>query len=188
MQRLLIVIAALLLTACASLRPPVDTSGRIALQPGQGAAMIAVTMTTLAFDDTGEAAVDIVGPGGKATVMARELTDYIRAPGDESDGKGRLFVVPLPAGDYRIVQAWGGWTEDIGGWRMYRHVNFPMNTPFTVAPGRVTYLGQVQLNLNFQSDMTVADTRRRDLNHAQVLWGVTDTSNIDFHPISGAQR
>ncbi|WP_148715512.1 hypothetical protein [Chitinolyticbacter meiyuanensis] len=187
MRRLLLVIAALMLSACASMRPPVE-GGRIALQPGQGAAMIAVTMTTLSFDDSGQAAVDIVGPGGQKTVIAQEWTDYIRAPGDESDGKGRLFVIPLVPGEYRIVQAWGSWVEEFGGWRMRRYVHFPRDDRFTVTAGRVAYLGQVQVNLNFQSDVTTADTRGRDLNHAQVLWGVTDSSNIDFRPISGAAR
>ncbi|GAA5786344.1 hypothetical protein [Chitiniphilus shinanonensis] len=183
MRRVIVVLAALALTACAAFRPKVE-NGQFAVLPGQGAALIAVTMTT--FDpDTAQAGVVINGVGGNTSVLAQQLTDYIRAPGDEPDGKGRLFLISLPPGDYRITEAYGSWMQEIGGWRYREYVNVPRNDPFHVDAGRVVYLGQMNVNLNYRPDAQTSDTRVRDLNHAQVLWGVTDTSNIDFRPLSG---
>ncbi|TJZ74242.1 hypothetical protein [Chitiniphilus eburneus] len=186
MRRVIIIIAALALSACAAFRPKVE-NGQFAVQPGQGAALIAVTMTS--FDpDTAQAGVVINGVGGNIYVQAQQYTDYIRAPGDEPDGKGRLFLINLPAGDYRITEANGSWMQEIGGWRYREYVTVPRNDPFHVDAGRVVYLGQMHINLNYRPDAQTSDTRARDLNHAQVLWGVTDTRNIDFRPLSSAAQ
>ncbi|UXY17197.1 hypothetical protein N8I74_09375 [Chitiniphilus purpureus] len=186
MRTLIAVAAALALSACAAFKPPV-TEGRLTLPPGQGAAMLAVTMTSF-DDDSAQAGVRLQGPGGGATVIAQRMTDHIRAPGDTADGRGRLFVIPLPAGDYRITQAFGSWIEEIGGWRHREYVHIPRNDPVHIDAGRVVYLGTLHVNLNHRPDAAPSDTRERDLNHARLLWGVTDTANIDYRPLSGAAQ
>ncbi|XZG69078.1 hypothetical protein ACTSKR_10480 [Chitinibacteraceae bacterium HSL-7] len=177
--------AVVTLGGCASLKPEVAPDGALAVAPGQGVAVVSVTMTTL-FPDTTDLAIDLVGPSGKRTLYTQSLTDMVVAPGDEANATGKLFAVPLLPGNYTVTSVWGGWMDDIGNWRHYRSFNIPRNDTFSVAAGRVVYLGDVHATVNLQPSVVLKDSRARDLNHMATRWRVTNTDNMDFRPLRSA--
>lgn len=166
---------------------PLVQDAKFVLPPGQGAVMVSVTMTSVGLDDGPNAGLIIrdVHTSQQRVLTAYALGNRIRSPGSEPDGKGRLFVVYLPPGEYAVTNALGMWVIETD-MRERQYVNIPRNDRFTVAEGRVTYLGNYTVNLNLQPDVVTADTRKRDLFHAQDAWGVTDTSNIDFRLVGVA--
>lgn len=83
--------------------------------------------------------------------------------------RGRLVAVALPAGDYRIA----GWEGVLrGGFQDY-HLRGKADYPFSLAPGKVTYLGNVHVQFaegdadaaicGFPSGLSIRDASARDV-------------------------
>lgn len=141
--------------------------------------------------------VSLKGPGQwvprplvlRAQSRQRDWTpggQWSTAPTEEPEG--RLLALKLPAGSYRIA-LWTG-SSDHGG---FHGDGFEIHTEaldfsFTVAPGRVTYLGSVHivlpLELNYLANLgratyrlEVENRRERDLALARERYA--DASNLD---------
>lgn len=166
-----------LLCACAS--APQLREGR--LQPPTGLAYAVVSVTLDALNPPyADAGICLKGPQGNFCLEAQSNVDFVRAPGDEPDAIGRLHVVALSAGSYRIVNIHGGISDDVfgPGTLFYQRTFFDLNDRFTLSAGEAVYLGNYHISLNNLPSFRREDARRRDFNDLRERWGVTDTSNI----------
>lgn len=174
MTRCLMALACcLMLAACAA--PLRLENGKLSPPPGHGYVIAAITLNSLDqhYPDAG---IELVGPAGGIRLEAHPYMDFIRAPGDEPDGNGKLHVAALPAGRYRVTELYGSWLDDWIGWRQLDR--FPLDERFELAPGEVIYLGQYHISLDFRPSYTRTDMRRRDFNELKARRGVSDFSNI----------
>lgn len=168
-------LAALLLTACAA--PMQVENGRLTPPPGHGYVIAAVTLNSLDHNYA-DAGIVISGPAGGIRLDA-QIMSFIRAPGSETDGTGKLHVVALPAGHYRVSELYGSWVDDsFSSMRFRKQSRFLLDERFELAAGQVLYLGDYHISLDFQPSFSRADTRRRDFNDLAVKRGVRDFSNI----------
>ena len=169
-------VTTLLLTACAT--PLHIESGKIVPPPGQGYVIAAVTMDSLDHDNA-DAGILLNGPRGEIRLESQINLNFIRAPGNEPDGAGKLHVVALPAGHYQVSKVYGSWADDTAGWMRFQiRPSFALNEPFDLQEGEVVYLGDYHMSLNFQPSFSRANTQRRDFNDLAFRRGVTDFSNI----------
>ena len=176
MRTLIASLAALLLAACAA--PLRVENGKLIPPPGQGYVIAAVTLDSLDHNHS-DAGIHLSGPAGDIRLEAQVNMNFIRAPGNEKDGTGKLHVVALPAGHYLVNELYGSWLDDSFNWMSFRsRSRFVLNEHFDLAAGEVVYLGDYHLSLNFQPSFSRADTRRRDFNDLRVRQGVQDFSNI----------
>ncbi|MBM3114905.1 hypothetical protein [Jeongeupia naejangsanensis] len=168
----------ILLAACASMKPQTD-AGKLQPPPGQGYAVLAFTLHSLQ-PDSGDANLVFNGAGISGNLYASENTDYIRAPGNVPDDKGRLTFTALPPGNYTISHVYGYWgmPDTLGQAGMRNVISLPRQDRFTVRAGEVVYLGDFHLNMNFKPDVVLSDQQARDFNHMKVMWGVSDFSNV----------
>ena len=187
MSRFFVCCAVLLLSACASLQPPL-ANGRLSPVAGQGLAVIAFTAKSF-NDDHADATLHISGAQGRHTLYTRLSTDFIRAAGDTPNAVGKLFVVPLAAGDYRLNRATGSWRRDSDMSLMnYEYVDVQLDQPFSVKAGEVVYLGQAHLLMNYRANVTFSDAHARDFYDLSARSGVTDFSNIVIKPLTAANQ
>lgn len=176
MRKWLVCLSALLLTACAA--PLQIESGKLVPPAGQGYVIAAVTLDSLDHDHA-DAGIQIDGPAGRLLLESESLMHRVWAPGNEPDGIGKLHVVALPAGHYRVSEIYGSWVDDGFSWMSFRrHHRFALKEDFDLAAGQVVYLGDYHISLNFQPSYQRSDTRRRDFNELSVRRGVKDFSNI----------
>ncbi|QZA80106.1 hypothetical protein [Deefgea piscis] len=174
----------LLLSACANLQLPV-VNGQLTPAAGQGLAIVGLTAQSF-NNDTASANLVLQGPSGNISLYTRLVTDFIRAPGDTPNATGKLFVVPLLPGQYRVVAADGQWRQDSANlmMNMYQYVTVPLNLPFQVKAGEVVYLGDVHLNMNYDSSVNLSNDRARDFFDLQARHGVSNFSNIAIQPLN----
>ncbi|WP_432721183.1 hypothetical protein R0381_002656 [Jeongeupia wiesaeckerbachi] len=174
----------ILLAGCASLKPQTD-DGKMLPPPGQGYAVLAFTLQSLQ-PDSGDANLVFSGAGVNGQFYASENVDYIRAPGNIPDDKGRLAFAALPPGDYTISHVYGYWgmPDALGQAGMRNIISLPRQDRFTVRAGEVVYLGDFHLNMNFKPDVMLSDQQTRDFNHMKVMWGVSDFSNVQVRPLA----
>ncbi len=175
LSRCLCVMAILLLAGCAA--PLRIEAGRLVPPAGHGYVIAAVTLETSA-NSHGDAAIQLDGPAGRLYLYADIGVDMIRAPGKETDGAGKLHVVAVPAGRYRVSELYGSWADDSNGFGMRNLASFELDERFDLAAGQVVYLGDYHLELNFMPSYRRSDTRRRDFNELAERRGVKDPSNI----------
>ncbi|MBM5575303.1 hypothetical protein [Deefgea sp. CFH1-16] len=173
----------LLLSACANLQLPV-VNGQLTPAAEQGLAIIGLTAQSF-NNDTASANLTLQGPSGNINLYTRLVTDFIRAPGDTPNATGRLFVVPLLPGQYRVVAADGQWRRDsMNLMNMYQYVTVPLNLPFQVKAGEVVYLGDVHLNMNYDSSVNLSNDHARDFFDLQARHGVSNFNNIAIQPLN----
>lgn len=185
LKRYVLLMGCLLLTACASFRPPLD-NGRLSPAPGQGLVIIALTAQSFS-DETADLALYISGASGTSLSQMRLATDFIRAPGSTHNSTGRLLVLPLTAGQYEITRATGSWRRDSSNaFFMREFISVNIQQPFHIAAGEVVYLGQVHVNMNFRPDVVFSQNTERDFFDLQARSGVTDVSNIVIRPLNAA--
>ncbi|WP_156905425.1 hypothetical protein [Chitinibacter tainanensis] len=188
-QRLSLIALLAVLTACANLAAPkvnLVQDGQLQPPAGQGIAVLAFTAQS--FDrDTAEARLQLDGPAGRQWLQLRLVTDFIRAPGQQSNPSGRLFVLPLPAGEYRLGNIYGSWRRPgnsfdlFGNWE---NVFVPLDQRFTVRAGEVQYLGEIHLQMNYQSTVDYRQDFARDQYELQQRHGVSRTENIRQQPLA----
>lgn len=100
MKRYLIALTcSLMLAACAV--PLRLENGKLSPPPGHGYVIAAITLNSLDLNYP-NAGIELQGPPGTIRLEAHPYMDFIRAPGEEPDGNGKLHVVALPAGRYRV--------------------------------------------------------------------------------------
>ncbi|WP_410498637.1 hypothetical protein [Chitinibacter sp. S2-10] len=181
MKKLFLIILLGALSACVS-NPSANynvmqtvENGRLVPQAGTGIAIVSLTFTTL-DRDTAEADLQIDGVNGRTALKARLPSDYIRSQSNDADPMGRVFVVSLPAGNYALSRVVGNWLMHGSGERNY--VNVETNKPFSIKAGEVVYLGEVHLDMNFQSTVQYKQNSTRDFHHVQRRHDVTDFSNV----------
>ncbi|BCL74818.1 hypothetical protein JHS3_05540 [Jeongeupia sp. HS-3] len=181
----LVPVALMLLAGCASLKPQTN-DGQMLPPPGQGYAVLAFTLQSLE-PDSGNANLVFNGTGGSGQFYASENTDYIRAPGNIPDDKGRLAFAALPPGDYTITHVYGRWgvPDTMGDAGIPNIVSLPRQDRFSVKAGEVVYLGDFHLNMNFKPDVVLSNQQARDFNHMKVMWGVSDFSNVHTRVLDG---
>lgn len=168
--------ATLLLAACAV--PLHIESGKLVPPAGQGYVIAAVTMDSLDHDNA-DAGITLQGPAGETRLESQINMNFIRAPGNEPDGQGKLHIVALPTGHYRVSEVHGRWVDDTNGWMGFEiRPVFAVNEPFDLQEGQVVYLGDYHVSLNFQPSFSRTNTQRRDFNDLAFRRGVTDFSNI----------
>ncbi len=169
-------LAVLLLAACAAPLP--IENGKIVPPSGHGYVIAAVTLDSLDHDHA-DAGIQLEGPTGATQLVSEILMHTIRAPGKEPDGLGKLHVVAMPAGHYRVSELYGSWLDDSFTWMNFRrYSSFALNESFDLAAGQVVYLGDYHISLNFQPSYRRSDMRHRDYNELAVRRGVKDFSNI----------
>lgn len=165
-----------LLSACAA--PLHVASGKLIPPAGHGYVIAAVTLDSLDHNRA-DAGILLNGPAGEVWLNAKINMNTIRAPGDEPDGIGKLHVVALPTGSYRVSSLYGSWMDDSFGWMdMRSHSNFDLDEKFDLKEGSVVYLGEYHISLNFQPSYMRSNTQRRDFNHLLFWHGVNDFSNF----------
>lgn len=155
MRRLVILFSALLLLAgCAT--PAKELKGSLTPPAGMGYAIVA--LAGWAFDpDSATLEADYAGengqPGGR--IYASLLTDSLFGPEGSSPRNGKLALLTLPPGQYRFVQAFGYYKQDMGFWSGQKITRFPMNAPFVVRAGEAVYLGEIWLDLSYRPELQI---------------------------------
>ncbi|MDR3413580.1 MAG: hypothetical protein P4L87_21940 [Formivibrio sp.] len=176
MRTLIICFAAFLLAACAA--PLHVENGRLVPPPGQGYVIAAVTLDTLNYQGA-DAGILLHGQTSEMHLDAQTNTSLIRAPDKEKDGVGKLHVVALPVGSYRVTELYGSWIDDsFSGMSFRSRSSFALDEGFDLADGEVLYLGDYHVSLNFEPSFSRTDTRRRDFNDLTERQSVHDFSNI----------
>lgn len=139
-------VAALLVSGCTGSQRNIDLDAPSLFRPGEGLILGSVTAPFIYhYHETLRFHFRSVGDGGKTaghltsarSSGARFTHWWIPACDEEglTEQCGRLFAVSLPAGDYEIY----GVQELDPGSKIYEMPPLP----FTVAPGRAIYLGNV---------------------------------------------
>jgi hypothetical protein len=207
MWKSLVLVMSFGLSACASMPVPVE-NGRLTPPAGHGIAIIALTAQSF-NNQSADLALNIDGPAGRTTEQINLATDLIRAPsnpdylkdrrltfslrplgiqvGNSQIARGRVLLLPLPAGEYKVTNATGSWLRDGVQSSNREIVNLDIQQPFTLAAGEVVYLGQVHVNMNFRSEVTLSQNPERDFFDLETRRGVTDFSNIVIRPLNAAE-
>ncbi|MBM5571080.1 MULTISPECIES: hypothetical protein [Deefgea] len=208
MWKSLVLGLSLVVAGCASTPAPVVVEqGRLSPPAGQGIAIIALTAQSF-NERSAELALHIDGPAGKISEQIALGTDLIRAPSDPNylntrrlsfsfrplgvqvgntqNVRGRVLVLPLPAGDYMVSNATGSWLREGIQSSNLETVNVAIQQPFHLAAGEVVYLGQVHVNMSLRSVVELSQNLERDFFDLETRRGVTDFSNIIMRPFNAA--
>ncbi|AXE32504.1 hypothetical protein DK842_00990 [Chromobacterium phragmitis] len=172
-----------LLAGCASMADRLRGS----LTPPPGQAYAIVSLTGKAFEpDRATIGLTVNSAGGRiaAQDIASLLTDTVFGEEGMSPAEGKLVLLTLPPGDYRLGEVRGRWDEDgaFGLDRQFRR--FKLNAPFHLDEGETVYLGQVQLEMSFLPEVRLSDERRRDFGHMRRVWKVNDLGRVQIRPLS----
>jgi ABC-type Fe3+-hydroxamate transport system substrate-binding protein len=193
MKRILALAVLLLMTACAGNTSNSHTAQQITngkLMPAQGQGVVVVAMTLQSLDrDTSDATLFLQGASGMNYMYARIMTDMINAPGSDASPAGRVYMLSVPAGDYLLRNVSGNWSRRTGsvGFDDSQYYNVPLNQKVTVRAGEVTYLGSVNVNINFQASVSYSNEFKRDMYDLQHRYQLTDVSNIKQAVLSSAK-
>ncbi|MDR3412294.1 MAG: hypothetical protein P4L87_15350 [Formivibrio sp.] len=164
-------IALMLLAACAA--PILTENGRLLPPPGQGYVIAAVTVDSLNHNSS-NAGIHLEGANINLWPQTDIDTDLIHAPGIKSDSAGKVYVIALPPGNYRVSQIYGS-APGVNFGLTYK---FPLDERFELEAGQVVYLGDYHMSTNFEPHFSRSDTRHRDFNDLTVRYGITDFSNV----------
>jgi hypothetical protein len=193
MKRILALAVLLLMTACAGTTSNRHTAQQIEngkLMPAEGQGVVVVAMTLQSLDrDSSDATLFLQGANGMNHMYARIMTDMINAPGSDPMPAGRVYMLSLPAGDYLLRNVSGNWSRRTGsvGFDDSQYYNVPLNQKITVRAGEVTYLGSVNVNINFQASVSYSNEFKRDMYDLQHRYQLTDVSNIKQAVLTSAK-
>ena len=206
MWKYIVLALSFVLAGCASLSEPIPMeNGRLSPKPGHAIAIVALTGQSLNYRSA-QLALHFDGPAGKTVERINFSSDTILAPsndylkgrrltfspqslggqvGNKQSARGRVLLMSLPAGEYKVAKATGLWlregktTDDV-------LVNVAIQQPFTLAAGEVVYLGQVHVDMGFRSTVNFSQNPERDFFNLEARSGVTDFSNIIMRPLKAA--
>ncbi|UTH74417.1 hypothetical protein [Chromobacterium sp. IIBBL 290-4] len=189
LRRTFLIAAIAALTGCASMADKLQGS----LAPPLGQAYAIVSLVGKAFEpDRAVVGLQIRDAAGReaAADVASLNTDTVFGEEGMSPVEGKLMLLPLPPGDYRLANVWGHWAED-GAWGPYLQMKqFKQNAPFHLDAGETVYLGEVKLEMSFLPEVKYGNEARRDFGHMRRVWKVKDLSQVKIRPLapaSGAQ-
>ncbi|WP_232514875.1 hypothetical protein [Chromobacterium violaceum] len=174
-----------LLTGCATMADRL----RGTLTPPPGQAYAIVSLTGKAFDpDRATIGLSVSDAGGRVVSqdVASLITDTVFGEEGMSPAEGKLVLMTLPPGDYRVSGAWAHWMEDGVFGADLRMRQFPLNAPFHLDAGETAYLGQVQVEMSFLPEVKLSDERRRDFGHMRRVWKIKDLSQVRIRPLAAA--
>lgn len=129
--------------------------------------------------------------GGRTELTSDERTVIVRGPGasalpEISDGGkevGRLASLRLPPGRYELFD----WTvrkpDDYGGVKYAPARSF--SYPFTVKPGQIVYIGQLNLHLTSAGGrLSITDERARDLAQLAITAPTLPAASVEIGTLS----
>ncbi|MEO9386828.1 hypothetical protein [Chromobacterium phragmitis] len=172
-----------LLAGCASMADRLRGS----LTPPPGQAYAIVSLTGKAFEpDRATIGLTVNSAGGRiaAQGIASLLTDTVFGEEGMSPAEGKLVLLTLPPGDYRVSGAWGHWVDDGVFGSNLQMKQFRLNAPFHLDEGETVYLGQVQVEMSFLPEVKLSDEQRRDFGHMRRVWKINDLSQVKIRPLA----
>ena len=179
----LLCFALALLTGCATMADRLKGS----LTPPPGQAYAIVSLTGKAFDpDRATIGLVVSDAGGRVVDenVASLITDTVFGEEGMSPVEGKLVLMTLPPGDYRVSGAWGHWVEDGPFGANLQMRQFRLNAPFHLNAGETVYLGQVQVEMSFLPEVKLSDEQRRDFGHMRRVWKINDLSPVKIRPLA----
>ncbi|POZ62699.1 hypothetical protein [Chromobacterium alticapitis] len=176
-------LAAALLSGCASMASRLHGS----LTPPPGQAYVIVSLVGKAFDPD-RATIGLSISDAQDRVAAQEsaslLTDTVFGEEGMSPEEGKLLLISLPPGDYRLSGAWAHWVEDSAFGSELKMKQFKLNAPFQLKPNETVYLGEVWLDLSFLPEIQLRDERRRDFGHMRRVWKINQLDQVRVQPLA----
>ncbi|AZN35156.1 hypothetical protein [Iodobacter ciconiae] len=167
-------IASALVAACSSQPAMQIENGRLIPPSGHGYVVLSLSLQSLSSDQA-QLQVVLAGADSKHSLRADISRDVISGPDTET--RGRLWVLPLAAGNYTVSEAWGEWAVKGSNGRGAQP-HFKIARPFQIAAGEVLYLGEINAQLNFAPALSYSDQTPRDFYQLK-QWGVQDISSIN---------
>ena len=158
-----------LLSGCASMADRLHGS----LTPPPGRAYAILSLTGKAFNpDLATVGMSVRDAQGRVVAedVASLLTDTVFGEEGMSPVEGKLVLLELPPGDYRLAGVWGHWSD----------------APFHLDAGETVYLGQVQLEMSFLPEVKLSDEQKRDFGHMRRVWKIPDLSRVAARPLQMA--
>lgn len=195
----------MILVGCASTPTPQWVEqGRLVPPAGKGIAVIALTGQSF-NDQSAQLTLHLDGPAGKTSEQVSLGTEMLSPPsdpnylntrrlsisfrplgiqvGNSQNVRGRVLVMPLVAGDYKVSNVTGSWLREGVQSSDLETLNLPIDKPFQLAAGEVVYLGDIHVNMNFRSNVVLGQNPERDFFNLETRRGVTDFSNILMRPL-----
>ncbi|MGL4994868.1 MAG: hypothetical protein ACRC6G_01685 [Deefgea sp.] len=186
LPKLSILAASLMLSACATVTPNANVNnGQLLAPAGEGLALLSLTVQSKNLE-TANTYLYLEGPTGRLSLDATMKDHHIRAANEPKRVAGRLFIQPLPPGEYRLVLVAGSWRDSSNLMFMYPKADIPLDVPFTIKAGEVTYLGEVRFGLSLMPKVDLVSNTERDFYDLKTRSGVTDFSNIIMRPLNAA--
>ncbi|MGC0155299.1 hypothetical protein ACPRNU_22795 [Chromobacterium vaccinii] len=183
MRNLLLACCLTLLAGCTTMASRLNGS----LTPPPGQAYAIVSLVGKAFDPD-RATIGLAVSDADGRVVAQNaaslITDTVFGEEGMSPVEGKLVLMTLPPGDYRVSGAWGHWSDDGVFGPDLRMRQFPLNAPFHLDAGETVYLGQVLVEMSFLPEVRLGDERRRDFGHMRRVWKIEDLSRMKVRPLA----
>ena len=174
-----------LLSGCASMADRLHGS----LTPPPGRAYAILSLTGKAFNpDLATVGMSVRDAQGRVVAedVASLLTDTVFGEEGMSPVEGKLVLLELPPGDYRLAGVWGHWSEDGVFGSDLKMKQFRLDAPFHLDAGETVYLGQVQLEMSFLPEVKLSDEQKRDFGHMRRVWKIPDLSRVAARPLQMA--
>ncbi|MBM2884484.1 hypothetical protein JFK97_08815 [Chromobacterium phragmitis] len=175
-----------LLSGCATMADRLRGS----LTPPPGQAYAVVSLAGRAFNpDSATLGLTVSNAQGReaAQDIASLTTDTVFGEEGMSPAEGKLVLLTLPPGDYRLSSVWAHWVEDGVFGADMKIKQFKLNAPFHLEPNEAVYLGEVWVDMSFLPEVALRDERKRDFGHMRRIWKVEDLSAVQIRPLSQAQ-
>ncbi|QEL55927.1 hypothetical protein [Chromobacterium paludis] len=169
------------LSGCASIASRLHGS----LTPPPGQAYAIVSLVGKAFDpDRATIGLTVSDAQGRpaAQEVASLLTDTVF--GEQGMSEGKLALLTLPPGDYRLSGAWAHWVEEGAFGAEMKMKQFRLDAPFRLAPNETVYLGEVWMDLSFLPEVQLRDERGRDFSHMRRVWKIDNLDQVRLRPLA----
>ncbi|WP_233164407.1 hypothetical protein [Chromobacterium sp. ASV23] len=163
---------------------------RGSLTPPPGQAYAVVSLVGRAFNpDSATLGLTVSNAQGReaAQDIASLTTDTVFGEEGMSPVEGKLVLLTLPPGDYRLSSVWAHWVEDGVFGADMKIKQFKLNAPFHLEPNEAVYLGEVWVDMSFLPEVALRDERKRDFGHMRRVWKVEDLSAVQIRPLRQAQ-
>ncbi|SCK25771.1 hypothetical protein [Vogesella sp. LIG4] len=188
MRRLLMLFFAVLLAGCSTMADQLHGS----LQPpaGTGYAVFSMTVRTLTPD---HAWANLSWRGldnnRHGMLYSNFATDTVFGEEGMPPADGKLQLLALPPGRYRLQDSYAHWVDDPGDNPVFNYKGyavFHLNKDFEVKAGQTVYLGNIRFNLDNLPDVVFGSEQRRDFGHMKRVWKVSDLNAVLVQPYSGS--
>jgi len=177
MRRILLLIAVVLLAGCTTMSKQLN--GSLTPPPGQAYAIVSLTGRAFIPDTaTMQATWNGLDNGASGSVYASFATDTVFGEQGMSPVEGKLALLTLAPGRYKIGGVWAWWYDD-DGFLAYRWAKyFRIDAPFEVKAGETVYLGNIWVDMSNLPELQLRNEQQRDFGHIHRVWHVPDTSAV----------